>query len=304
LLRLAQADSDEPQALLDPCAVLDGGKWHVFATVKGGTMYYALDDWRADGKVQRGVRLPIGPDIVPQVFFHRATKKWNLIGMLQQKTGDLKRWAPCLSTNDNVAAPEGWSKPIVLEVPAPLDDNGKAVNWMDFYVIFDDDKAHLFATSAGKLWRSETKAGNYPQGWSKPEVALKGDVVYASHTYRQEADKGARFLTTVTGRSVDPATKKNKQYQQSYVADKLEGPWRPESAMADNPFAGFANIRIADPRWSGDLVHGEPLRKGNDERMLLERDIAGFIFHARAKLKNEEKAAAIDCIGVLRPVAK
>src|SRR5262249_5334988 len=157
--------------------------------------------------------------------------------MKSAKDADGKfRQVPVLSTNDKLDHPDGWSKLITMEVPPPSDEANKVVRWMDFYVIFDGDIAHLFATSAGKLWRSQTRAADFPQGWSRPVVALSGNIVYASHTYRQETATGPRFLTTLTASADDPATKKKKQYQVSYVAQKLDGPWTPDQIQADAPF--------------------------------------------------------------------
>lgn len=176
--------------------------------------------------------------------------------------------------------------------------------WMDFYVIFDSDKVHLFGTSGGRLWRTETRTADFPQGWTKPVLALKANIVYASHTYRQETEKCVRFLTTITSSANDPESKKNRQFQVSYVAERLDGPWTPDLVKWDNPFVGFGNARITDTRWSREVIHGEPLRESNDERMILEREPTQFVFHAKAKLKNEESSPIIDCIGVLQRAKK
>ena len=306
LFRLAKTSSDEPATLLDPCVVRHEGKWHLFAGGPAGTVYYPLDDFKADGPIVRGKKLSFtGGGGVPQVYFHRASKKWHLVGQMSFKDDEGKmRFAPCLSTNDAVDNPDGWSKLTRMEVALPVDEQGKTAGWMDFYVIFDDAKAHMFATSGGKLWRMETKAADFPQGWSKPVIALKANIVYASHTYRQETEKGTRFLTTITSSAQDPTTKKNKQFQVSFTAEKLEGAWTPELVKWDNPFVGFGNAKIADERWSREIIHGEPLRQGSDERMILERDVTGFVFHAKARLKNEESSPSIDSVGILERVKK
>ena len=299
LLRLAKSTSDDPAALLDPAVVRHDGKWHLFAGGPAGLAYYQLDDFKSDGRTIRGRKLPLAGAAVPQVYFHRSTKKWHLIGQMSVKDADGKsHLVPCLSTNDRVDDPDGWSKLTKLEVALPEED--KAIRWMDFYVIHDGDKVHLFGTSSGRLWRSETRAADFPQGWTKPTAALKANIVYASHTYRLEGD-GTKFRTTVTSSIPAPKGKRNKQYQVSYVADKLEGPWTAEAATSEHPYAGPSNILIGDERWSGELIHGEPLRKDSDERMILQREDLGFVFHARARLKNEEKSPSIDCVGFLTP---
>ncbi len=305
LFRLARAGSDDPATLLDPCVVRHDGKWHLFAGGPGGVMYYPLDHFKADGPVVRGRKTSAAGLGVPQVYYHRASKKWHMVGQQSYKEAEGKtRFAPVVSVSDKVDDPDGWSKPVRMEVALPLDEKAQPVGWMDFYVIFDGDKAHLFATSGGRLWRSETRAADFPQGWSKPVVALKGNIVYASHTYRQETAKGPRYVTTITASGPDPVTKMGRQFQASYVADKLDGEWKPELVKPDAPFVGFGNAAINDPRWSRSIVHGEPLREGNDERMILEAEPTRFVFHARAKLKDAEGATAIDCVGVLQRAKK
>ena len=172
---------------------------------------------------------------------------------------------------------------------------------MDFYIICDDAKAHLFAMSSGKLWRSETKLADYPNRWSKPVVALSGDFIYASHTYRRDRQDGAeQFWTNITGVSVDEKTKRRRQFQQSYVADRIEGPWKAEAATWEQPFAAPTNIKFTDERWFGDLVHGEPIRTGNDERMILDPEITHFIFHGHLRdTKTGGMADKSECVGLL-----
>src|SRR5262249_58780799 len=68
--------------------------------------------------------------------------------------------------------------------------------WIDFWVIGDATRAHLFFTSLdGRMWRSETKLEDFPANWSKPEVVLEGDVFEASHTYRLKGTD--RYLTLI-----------------------------------------------------------------------------------------------------------
>ncbi|QDU29254.1 Alpha-L-arabinofuranosidase C precursor [Anatilimnocola aggregata] len=301
LFRLAKSDSDAPATLLDPCAVKHGGQWHVFAGGPGGVMYYPLDDFKPDGAVIRGRKTSAAGLGVPQVYYHRASKKWHMVGQQSYKDGDGKMWfTPVLSVNDTVGDPAGWSKPIPMQVALPLEENKRAAGWMDFYVIFESEKVHLFGTSGGRLWRTETKTAGFPQGWSTPVLALKGNIGLASHTYRQDSDKGPRFFATITSSAQDPESKKHKQLQVSYIAEKLDGPWTPEKDKKDIPYVGFGNCIIADPRWNREIIHGEPLRHESDERMRLETEPAMFVFHAKAKLQDSETAATIDCLGILQ----
>ena len=92
--------------------------------------------------------------------------------------------------------PARGRKPVELFAEHP--DNVK--EWIDFWVICDATRAHLFFTSLdGRMWRSETKRDDFPAKWSKPAVVLEGDIFEASHTYRlkgqdkiPDADRGPR----------------------------------------------------------------------------------------------------------------
>lgn len=306
LFRLAKTNSDDPATLLDPCAVKHDGKWHLFAGGPGGVVYYQLTDLKADGPAIRGKKLPFtGGGGVPQVYFHRESQKWHLIGQMSYKDDDGRmRFTPCISTNATIENPDGWSKLTKMQVAPPLDEGNKPAGWMDFYVIFDGEKVHLFGTSGGRLWRTETKSTDFPQGWSAPVLAIKANIGYASHTYRLDTDQGVRFLTTITSSAQDPESKKNKQFQISYIAEKLDGPWTPELVSKEAPYAGFGNCRILDPRWNREIIHGEPLRLESDERMRLERVPSLFIFHSKAKLTDADEAATIDSLGILQRLSE
>ena len=76
------------------------------------------------------------------MFYFRPQKRWYLI--FQYGDGDKDRpRKPGFSTNPNIEKWQAWTK------PAPLfDEPGEMVdNWIDFWVICDEAKAHLFFTS-------------------------------------------------------------------------------------------------------------------------------------------------------------
>lgn len=297
LLRLSPAEGGQPIQLLDPTALFVDGVWHIFG---GGQQYFALKELKPGSIVPHSQKMSNGPLFVPQVFFFRPTKQWQMIGQIPDTTGRYPKNAPVLSTSARIDDPQGWSQPMVLDVPPP--ESAEPIkNWMDFYIICDDAKAHLFATSSGKLWRSETSLADYPKSWSKPVVALAGDFIYASHTYRQDTAAGRlRFWMNITGVSIDTQTKRRRQYQQSYVADHIEGPWQAEAVTWEQPLAAPTNIKFTDERWFGDLVHGEPLRTGNDERMILDSEITQFIFHGHLRdTTTGGMAAKSECVGLL-----
>jgi len=65
------------------------------------------------------------------------------------------------------------------------------------------------------------------------------------------------------------------RYYRAYVADKLDGEWYPIEGFdtPEKPFAGKANMSFEPgvTPWSTQVSHGEMIRDGNDERMVLDR---------------------------------
>lgn len=284
-----------PVRLLDPCIVRHEGAWHIFASANGGTVHVSAPHFDTRPIAASVVKLPVGACFVPQVFFFRPQSCWQLIGMMPDKTGHYPKMVPCLCTNSDIANPRGWSAPEALDVPPPHDDAKPVKQWIDFWVICDAQKAHLFVTSdGGRLWRAETPIANYPHGWSAPVIALLGDFIYAPHVYRNDVDGHERYLLTLTARGADGA-----QYQQSYAADRLDAGWRPVAATAENPFAGRANVQFDDAAWQGDISHGEPVRQGNDERQILEADFTSFIFHGTRKSAGDQASRGLVSVGLL-----
>ena len=107
---------------------------------------------------------------------------------------------------------------------------------LDFWVICTATKAHLFFTTLnGKMWRAETRLEDFPgRGWSEPELALQADIFEASHTYRMLGRD--EYLTLIE------AQDGGRRYYKAYLADRLEGPWRPWAAGREQPFASPVNV--------------------------------------------------------------
>ena len=148
--------------------------------------------------------------------------------------------------------------------------------WIDFWVICDATRAHLFFTSLdGRMWRSETKREDFPAKWSKPAVVLEGDIFEASHTYRLKGpDKYLTLIEALDGK--DSAT--CRRYYKAYLADRLDGEWKPLAASKEQPFAGPANARHAGAPWTDSFSHGELLRAGHDETLEVDPANLRFLF--------------------------
>lgn len=275
LIAPANRPEDPCYGVKDPTVVFHQGRWHVFSTIRSQKRarqieYVSFADWKDADKAPRHVLSLSKKDFcAPQVFYFSPQKKWYLI---YQEIDNSRRpnHYPVYSTTTDLADPASWSKPVELYARTP--DNVK--EWIDFWVICDDSRAHLFFTSLdGRMWRADTKLADFPGGWSQPVVALRGDFFEASHTYRLRGlDKYLAVIEALDGQ--DSAT--CRRYYQAYLAERLDGEWKPLATTKEKPFAGPANTRFVGGNWADSFSHGELLRAGHDEK--LEVDPARLVF--------------------------
>ncbi len=268
----ADRSGEDPQvSVKDPSLVRADGRWHLFTTVrmasgKVDVGYSSFDDWSKAAAAPRTLlRLHDQYYCAPQVFWFAPQKTWYLVYQLADRERK-PSFQPCYSTTVTLADPASWSKPRPL-----LDDPPAKPKWLDFWVVCDDAKAHLFWTSLdGRMWRCATKKADFPgKGWSKPEVALQGDLFEASHTYRLKGT--AKYLTVVEAQG------DRRRYYKAYLADALEGPWKGLADTRERPFAALANVQQTEP-WTANVSHGEILRAGIDETMEVDPADVRFVF--------------------------
>lgn len=277
----AQRAEDPCHAIKDPTVVQHGGRWHVFCTIRSAKRthqieYLSFADWKEADKAERHVlKMVEGYFCAPQVFYFAPQKKWYLVFQASDP-GRKVQLQPAYSTNEDIANPAGWSKPVFLFEQHP--ENVRM--WIDFWVICDEGRAHLFFTSLdGQMWRSETKLEDFPKGWGKPAVALKGDIFEASHTYRLKGLR--RYLTLVE------AQDGGRRYYKAYMATRLEGPWTALAETKEKPFASPANVSQPEGRWTDSFSHGELLRTGADQLMEVDPMNLRFLFQG---VSDKEKA--------------
>lgn len=265
-------------AVKDPSVVFHDGRWHVFSTValRGGGWnmeYRSFPDWPEVGKA-KPFFLDANPNLVgyhcaPQVFYFRPRKTWYLIFQSQQ---------PQYSTSEDVSQPMSWSKPrdFFRSKPASLGDE----TWIDYWCIGDDEFIYLFFTGDnGKFYRSRAAIGTFPDGMSEPEVivsARKEDFFEATHVYRMGDHGGYVALVEAAG----PAW---KRYYRLFSADHLGGVWTDAGSTFERPWAGITNVTFAAgvQPWTMDISHGELLRQGCDERMVVEPQHLRFLIQGR-----------------------
>ncbi|MEM1295650.1 MAG: non-reducing end alpha-L-arabinofuranosidase family hydrolase [Verrucomicrobiota bacterium] len=276
ILRTSDFGEEEWIAIKDPSIVRHNDRWHLFCTLRGhershAVVYssFAAFDEAAETKP---VVLPNhdGYWCAPHVFFYRPHQKWYLVTQAKDESWEPEYQAAFATTTD-LSDPESWSVLQPMGAIRPPKDEP----WLDFWVICDDEKAHLFFTSDnGRMWREETSLAEFPFGWSEPVLAFEGDIIEASHLYRiSESDV---YLNLIEAQAQG-----DRRYFKAYVADTLDGEWRPLAGTLKQPYAAAwgpgENVRQPSNRWTDGVSHGELLRLGSDERMEAELD-APFLF--------------------------
>ncbi|HET6574316.1 MAG TPA: non-reducing end alpha-L-arabinofuranosidase family hydrolase [Fimbriiglobus sp.] len=273
LVAPAERPGDPCVSVKDPTVVFHDGKWHLFCTIRSKKRthqieYLSFADWPKANEAKRHVlTLSEGYFCAPQVFYFTPHKKWYLIYQVGDPTRK-PQLQPAFSTSTDIGDPASWSKPKLL-----FDRDPEGVkSWIDFWVICDATHARLFFTSNdGRMWRSDTTLADFPHGWGKPAVVLRGDIFEASHTYKV---KGAdKYVTIVEAQAGD------RRYYKAYTADRLDGEWKPLADTRANPFAGRDTITAKDgKRWTDSVSHGELLRAGVDEKLEVDAKRVRFLF--------------------------
>jgi hypothetical protein len=203
----------------------------------------------------------------PQVFYFTPHRKWYLVYQVGVP-GQMKMWV-AYSTTDDIADPTSWTKAKPMLDGGP--DDPREAGGLDYWIICDDQRAYLFITSLdGRMWRLWTKLEDFPNGFAHCELALRANIFEASHTYKLKGmDK---YLTIIE--------ENGRRYYKAYIADRLDGAWTPVADTFEKPFASAANIRPAAgvAAWTDNVSHGELIREGVDEKMVVDPNNLRFIF--------------------------
>ncbi len=273
LIAPEKREHDPSRAQKDPTVVFHGGKWHVFMTVKlpgrSAIEYCSFERWEDAHGSRRTILTVSDSDYycAPQVFYFAPHKRWYLI--YQMGAPGAKYMWVAYSTTTAIADPGSWTQ------ARPILDGGehdpRKVGGLDYWIICDDQHAYLFLTSLnGKMWRLWTKLEDFPKGFDHCELALQAKIFEASHTYKlQGTDK---YLTIIE--------ENGRRYYKAYLADHLRGQWTPVADTAENPFAGWKNIRPARgvQPWTDNVSHGELIRDGYDQTLTVDPGNLRLIF--------------------------
>lgn len=280
----ARREDDPCHAIKDPTVVFAEGKWHLFCTIRSQKRthqieYLSFADWKDARHAERHVlKIVDGYFCAPQVFYFRPHKKWYLVFQTSDPTKQQLR--PAFSTTDTLSDPQSWSPSRLM-----IDHQPRGTpRWIDFWVICDEAKAHLFFTSLdGKMWRCETPLAEFPLGWNEPRVVLEGDIFEASHTYKIKGQE--KYLTVVEAQGTG-----GRRYYKAYTAGRLDGEWKPLADSAEKPFASPKNVIQPEGKWTDSFSHGELLRSGIDERLEVDPANLKFLYQGVSDADRAGKA--------------
>ena len=276
------------------CTVRSAARTHQIEHLSSNS----LDDWT--GATRSLLTCVDGYFCAPQVFFFRPHGLWYLV---YQTHVDGRRLGlqPAYSTTADLSDPTSWTRPGLLY---PDDTLPTVERWIDFWVICDDARAHLFFTSLdGRMWRASTAIEEFPSGFGDAECVISDAheewrLFEASHTYRIAED--GSYLTVVEGEDRRDGV---RRYFMEYTADTLDGEWVAGAVTPSGPFAGAENVSFADAPWTDHISHGEFVRLTSDETLTVSASDMRMVFQgaAHADYAGNQYGAIPWRIGMLTP---
>ena len=275
LLAPEKRANDQGFSVKDPSVVRYDDRWHVFFTTRNRIRthqieYVSFREWEEMPVAKRSVlHCRDGYFCAPQVFYFRPHNKWYLIYQVVEE-GRTPALQPAFSVTEDVSKPDSWTQ---AELFFPEGPKG-VKRWIDFWVICDDLMAYLYFTSNdGHLWRMSTSIEDFPQGFSGYELALEADIFEAAHIYRLAGIN--KYIAVIE--SIRKRTPKGRRYYVAYLANTLDGQWRKFASSEDKPFASYENVIQPEVHWTDYISHGELIRAGNDEKMLVDPQHMQFL---------------------------
>ncbi len=302
-------------SIKDPTVAFIDGEWEIYATAnmvmgpqaaplsqpgaarpaRGGTwnmVHLSFADWK-DAPNQKLFYMDnaglTGYKCAPELFYFTPQKKWYYTFQTQ---------APAFCTSETPGDPKSWTKPENF-FAADLYRQYMPRLPIDYHFIGDGEHMYMFFTGDdGNFYRSRTTYAEFPKGFVKPVVAMRGTrntVFEASSTYKIKGTD--KYLTIVEALGI--------RYYRAYVADKLDGEWYPIEGFdtIEKPFAGKANVSFepgVEP-WSIQVSHGELIRESNDERMILDPNSLVFLYQGIGEADNKGDYGALHYkLGLLR----
>jgi hypothetical protein len=95
----------------------------------------------------------------------------------------------------------------------------------------------------------------------------------AAHVYRLKGED--RYLNVVE--AIGPG---DRRFYKAFVAARLDGEWEPLADSWETPFAAIGNVAFEPgvEAWTDCVSHGELLREGDDERMVVDPKNLRFLY--------------------------
>jgi hypothetical protein len=301
----------------DPTVAFIDGTWEIYATAnmvmgpqaaplvqpgaarpaRGGTfnmVHLSFKEWK-DAPQAKLFYMDnagfTGYKCAPELFYFAPHKKWYLTFQTQ---------APAFSTSVTPGDPNSWTKPENFFADDLYRQYMPRLP-IDYHFIGDGQHMYMFFTGDdGNFYRSRTTYAEFPAGFSKPVVAMRGTrntVFEGTYTYKIKGTD--KYLTIVEALG--------NRYYRAYVADKLDGEWYPIEGFdtMEKPFAGKANVTFepgVEP-WSVQVSHGELILDSNDERMILDPNNLTFLYQGISEADNKGDYGALHYkLGLLRAV--
>lgn len=281
-------DNHDLVAIKDPTIVRFNDRWHVYASSvsSGGAyniVYVSFADWKDASKAPfyymdqtPGWKMYVA---APQIFFFTPQKKWYLI---------FQSGPPMFSTNDDPGDPTKWAEPapFFAKEPPIITQNG---GWLDFWVICDAQLCHMFfSNDKGRWYHSKMTIAKFPYGFSEPVVAMEdseaGRLFEACNVYKIKGTN--KYLALI---EAFDSTSNYRRYFRSWTSESLDGPWKPFNDNGSSPFAGKENVSFAAGAWTNDISHGEMIRAGFDETMLIDETHHQYLYQGfDAKVKTSD----------------
>jgi hypothetical protein len=241
LVSPADRPEDPCVSVKDPSVVSSEGRWHLFCTIRSQVRthqieYSSFGRWEEANAAPRHIlRCREGFFCAPQVLFFRSHRKWYLIYQVGEPSRNLKL-QPAFSTSDNIADPNSWSPAQLL---FPDADPPGVRQWIDFWVICDEQRAYLFFTSLdGHMWRMWTALSEFPRGFHDCQLALQADFFEGAHIYRLLGRP--QYLAVIEAQGQRPPA--GRRYYKAYLADRLDGAWQPLADTEERPFADRKSV--------------------------------------------------------------
>ncbi|MDQ8202155.1 non-reducing end alpha-L-arabinofuranosidase family hydrolase [Pelagicoccus sp. SDUM812003] len=272
----------------DPTIVRHDDRWHLIATTADtsgawGMAYFSFETWAeaANAKPYYFDQNPHfgGYNCAPMAFYFEPQKKWYLIFQSPQ---------PRYSTTDDITNPDSWTAPQDFFEGTP---KSVVEGWLDYWIICDDTHAYMFfPDDHGRFYRSRTTIENFPNGFDDPVVILQednpGDLFEGSSVYRL---KGMDTYLCL----VECVAPGNLRYFRAFTANSLDGDWTPmpDTDNWDKSFAGPTNVVTAsgDPLWTSHISHGEMLREGYDQNLVLDPQNMIFLYQGMDRHSQEKE---------------